>query len=170
MPSIRRQNSKSLLVSCGDLAGGLGYRPIKEPIDNKVRRVMFLLLAAVVLAGLSVTARPQSAPDSGDSSAAMASAPTGQLDLTYVRPTQRTMARNYVFDEFGPYPIAGAAIIAGINQGSDAKDAFRTGSNSLLDYADGNVALEFIYSGPHSLIHRIHLNNAHGSPDPGPDQ
>lgn len=169
MPYIRKQNSKSLLVSCGDLAGGLGYRPIKEPIDSKVRRVMFLLLAAVVLAGLSVTARPQSAHNSQDPSAVIASESSGQLGLTYVRPTQRIMARNYVFDAFGPYPIAGAAIIAGINQESNAKDAFRTDNYSLLVYTGSNVALEFLYSGPHSLLHRMHLSNAHGSPDPGPN-
>ena len=179
------------------------------------------------------------------------------------------MVRNYVFDAFGPYPVAGAAIIAGIHQASNAppewkqgvegyskrfgsdygialvatttryglsealkedamyyrcecrgvfprlshalistltarrgddghrvfsfpalvapyagsmtavygwypdrygaKDAFRTGNYSLLVYAGGNVALEFLYSGPHSLLSRMHLNNAHGSPEPGPN-
>ena len=269
-PFMKKRNSQSLIVSCGDLAGKLGYRSIEEPVDTKVRRVMLLLLVAIVLAGLSVTARPQSAHDSGDSSSVVASTPSGQLDLTYVRPTQRIMARNYAFDAFGPYPIAGAAIIAGINQesnappewdqgvagysrrfGSDygiamvatttrywlseafkedamyyrcecrgflprlnhalistftarrgedghrvfsipaliapyagsmtavyawypnrygAKDAFRTGSYSLLIYAGNNVSLEFLYSGPHSLLYRMHLNNAHGSPDIGPNK
>jgi hypothetical protein len=51
-----------------------------------------------------------------------------------------------------------------------AKDAFRTASYGLLVYAGGNVALEFFYSGPHSLLSRMHLNNAHGSPNPNPDQ
>jgi len=192
-----------------------------------------------------------------------------QQDLTYVRPTQRIMIKNYLFDAYGPYPIVGAAVGAGINQftntppewnqgaegyakrfGSDygiaavstttryalseafkqdamyyrcecegalhrlshalistltarsgndghrvfsfpalvapyagsmtaiygwypdrfgAKDAFRTGNYSLLAYAGGNVALEFLYSGPHSLLSRMHLNNAHGSPEPGPN-
>jgi len=27
----------------------------------------------------------------------------------------------------------------------------------------GNISLEFFYSGPHSLLNRMHLNNAHGS-------
>jgi hypothetical protein len=191
------------------------------------------------------------------------------MELTYVRPTQRTMISNYVFDAFGPYPIAGSAFVAGINQmsnappewkqgiegyskrlGSDfgiaavgtttryglseafkedsmyyrceckgvlprlshalistltarrgmdghrvfslpallgpyagsmtatygwypsrygAKDAFRTGNYSLLAYAGENISLEFFYSGPHSLLSRMHLNNAHGSPEPGPN-
>ncbi len=194
----------------------------------------------------------------------------GKLDLNYVRPTERTKVSNYAFDAFGPYPIAGAAFAAGINQwtnsppewgqgaegfgkrfGSDfgiaaigtttryglaeafredtmyyrcecsgpfprlrhavistftgrrgqdghrvfsisalaapyagsmiavylwypdrfdAKDAFRMGNYSLLGYMGGNIALEFFYSGPHALISRMHLNNAHGSPDQGPNQ
>lgn len=50
-----------------------------------------------------------------------------------------------------------------------AKDAFRMGNYSLLGYMGGNMALEFFYSGPHALISRMHLNNAHGAPDPGPN-
>ena len=193
-----------------------------------------------------------------------------QLDLTYARPTEKTKVVNYFFDSFGPYPIAGAAVAAGINQesktppewnqgvggygkrfgsnfgiaavstttryalsgafkedslyyrcecrgafprlghavistltarrGEDghrvfsfpalvapyagtftaiygwypnrfgAKDAFRTGNYSLLAFMGGNIALEFLYSGPHSLIRRMHLNNAHGSPVQGPNK
>jgi hypothetical protein len=248
-----------------------GIRSIKEPFDEKVRRVIFLLSVAVVLAGLSLTARSQSqsSSGSGDPSGTAPGVTSGQLDLTYERPTQRTMASNYVFDAFGPYPIAGAAIAAGINQfsnappewnqgvegyskrfGSDfgiaavgtttryglseafredamyyrceckgvlprmshaviatltarrgadghrvfsfpalvapyagsmaavygwypnrfgAKDAFRIGNYSMLAYMGGNISLEFLYSGPHSMLSRMHLNNAHGSPEPGPN-
>lgn len=269
MPFMGRRNSQSLLESCGDLAGRLGYRSIQEPIDTKAGRVMFMLLVAAAMACLSVAASPQSLRSSGDSSGTIASTPSRQLDLTYVRPTQRTMVRNYAFDAFGPYSIAGSAFAAGINQisnappewyqglkgygrrlGSDygiavvttttryglseafredamyyrcecrgvfprlrhalistltarrgddghrvfslpalvapyagsmtavygwypsrygAKDALRTGSYSLLAYAGGNIGLEFFYSGPHSLLSRMHLNNAHGAPNPGPN-
>jgi hypothetical protein len=48
-----------------------------------------------------------------------------------------------------------------------AKDAFRMGNYSVLGYVGGNVALEFLYSGPHSLLARMHLNNTHGAPSPG---
>jgi hypothetical protein len=267
--SMRTQNSHSLLAFYGDVAGELGFRSINEPIDRKVRRVLFFLLVAAVLALLSVTSGSQSLPFAGDSSDTQASAASSQIDLTYVRPTQRIMVRNYAFDAFGPYPVAGAAIIAGIHQASNAppewkqgaegyskrfgsdygialvstttryglseafkqdamyyrcecrgvfprvshalistltarrgndghrvfsfpalvapyagsmtavygwypdrygaKDAFRAGNYSLLVYAGGNVALEFLYSGPHSLLSRMHLNNAHGSPEPGPN-
>jgi hypothetical protein len=230
---------------------------------------MLLFSVAAVPAMLPNTAASQSLATSADSSGTAGSTTSGQLDLTYVRPTQRTMVNNFVFDAFGPYPVAGAAITAGINQlsnappewhqgvegyakrfGSDfgigaisvttryglseafkedamyyrcgctgifprmghamistltarrgddghrvfsfpalvapyagsmaatygwypsrygAKDAFRTGNYSMLVYMSGNVALEFFYSGPHSLLSRMHLNNAHGSPDPGPN-
>jgi hypothetical protein len=209
----------------------------------------------------------------GDSMAGSPPAATvvsaGQLDLKYVRPTQKIMFNNYLFDAFGPYPIGAAAVDAGIDQytnsppewnqgvkgysrrfGSDfgilavgtttrytfaeafkedtlyyrcectgvfprmrhalvstliarrgddghrvfsfpslvapyagtmtavygwypnrfgAKDALRMGNYNLLAYAGGNIALEFFYSGPHSLLARLHLNNMHGSLDPGPN-
>ena len=268
-PPMRTRNSQSLLGFYGDLAGILGFRSIDEPIGNKIRRVLFMLLVAVVLALLSVTAGSQSLTYAGDSSGIESRPASPRLGLTYVRPTQRTKVINYVFDAFGPYPIAGAAIGAGINQATNtppewnqgvkgyskrfgsnygialvatttryglseafkedalyyrcecrgifprvshalistlmarrgedghrvfsipalvgpyagtmtaaygwypnrygAKDAFRTGNYSLLAFAGENIALEFLYSGPHSLISRMHLNNAHGSPGPGPN-
>ncbi|MGA7343129.1 MAG: hypothetical protein WCF17_02720 [Terracidiphilus sp.] len=213
--------------------------------------------------------RSQSLTLTEDSSATATVTAPAETNPTYVRPTERTKVGNYVFDAFGPYPIAGAAFAAGINQlgnappewnqglkgygrrfGSDfaiaaigtttryglaeafkedtlyyrcdcrgaiprlrhavistltarrgqdghrvfsfpaliapyagsmtavygwfpnrfgAKDAFRMGNYSLLGYMGGNIALEFFYSGPHALISRMHLNNAHGSPDPGPN-
>jgi hypothetical protein len=48
-----------------------------------------------------------------------------------------------------------------------ARDAFRMGNYSLLGYVGGNIALEFLYSGPHSLLSRMHLNNGHGGPTSG---
>jgi hypothetical protein len=45
----------------------------------------------------------------------------------------------------------------------DAKDAFRMGNYSLLGYVAGNIALEFFYGGPHSLLSRMHLDNGHGA-------
>jgi len=266
---IRIRNSQSLLGFYSDLAELLGYRSTNEPIGKKFRRVMFLLLVALALACLSVMSRSQSLAFPGDSSGAQASTTATRLDLTYVRPTQRIMARNYVFDAFGPYPLVGSALVAGINQYSNeppewnpgaegyarrfgsafgiaavatttryglseafkedalyyrcecrgvfprlghamistltarrggdghrvfsvpalvapyagsmtavygwypdrfgAKDAFRIGNYSLLAYAGGNIALEFFYSGPHSLLSRMHMNNAHGAPGPGPN-
>jgi hypothetical protein len=50
----------------------------------------------------------------------------------------------------------------------DARDGFRMGNYSLLGYAAGNVALEFLYSGPHhALLHRMHLDNGHAAANAG---
>jgi hypothetical protein len=229
-----------------------------------------MLAVAAVLATVPFQARSQSMALVGDSSGTVISTTSLQPDLTYVRPTQRTKVSNYLFDAYGPYPVSGAAVAAGIDQlgnappewnqgvegfskrfGSDfaiamvstttryglseafkedalyyrcecrgvfprmshamistltarrgedghrvfsiaalvapyvgsmtavygwypnrygAKDAFRTGNYALLAYMGENVALEFFYSGPHSLLHRMHLNNAHGSPIEGPNK
>jgi hypothetical protein len=99
---------------------------------------MLLLLVAIVLAGLSVTARPQSPINSENSSGTGTSTTAPQLDLAYP-------------NRYG------------------AKDAFRIGNYSMLAYVGENISLEFFFSGPHSLLHRMHLNNAHGSPDKGPN-
>jgi hypothetical protein len=48
-----------------------------------------------------------------------------------------------------------------------AKDGFRMGNYSVLGYVGGNIALEFLYGGPHSLLSRMHLSNRHGAPDSG---
>jgi hypothetical protein len=68
-----------------------------------------------------------------------------------------------------PYAGSMTAIYGWYPNRFGAKDAFRMGNYSLLGYVYGNIALEFFYSGPHSLRSRMHLNNAHGSPDPGPN-
>jgi hypothetical protein len=217
----------------------------KEPAGAKIHRALFLVLAAAALAAIPVPARSQFLLSSGDPSVVSGITAPGKLDLTYVRPTERTKVNNYAFDAFGPYPIAGAAFVSDFGiaaigtttryglaeafkedtlyyrcecsgplprlrhavistltgrrgadghrvfslsalvapyAGSmvavhlwfpdrfDAKDAFRMGNYSMLAYMGGNIALEFFYSGPHALISRMHLNNPHNSPVPGPNQ
>ena len=235
----------------------------------KMRQVMFFLLTIAGLAALQPLANAQSLVSSGDSSSsgALAVSTAHPPSLMYIRPTQKTELRNYFFDTFGPYPIVGAALAAGINQaestppewkqgaegygkrfgsnftiaavstttryalaeafredtlyyrceckglfprlghavistftsrrGDDghrvfsfpalvapyagtmtavyawypgrynAMDSFRMGNYSLLGYVGGNIALEFLYNGPHSWLSRMHLNNSHGAPNPG---
>ena len=236
----------------------------------KMRRAMLMLLAISGLAALPQVAPAQAPAGSERPSTNVASSttvPTPQPVLAYTRPTEKTKLQNYFFDAFGPYPMVGAGIAAGINQyegtppewkqgaeaygkrfGSnfaiagvstttryalakalhedtlyyrcackglfprlghalfstfmsrrgadghtvfsfpalvapyagtmtavygwypgryDARDGFRMGNYSMLGYIGGNLALEFLYSGPHSLLARMHLNNAHGAPSPG---
>jgi hypothetical protein len=47
----------------------------------------------------------------------------------------------------------------------NAQDGFRMGNYSLLGYVGGNLALEFLYGGPHTLLSRFHLFKRHGSTD-----
>jgi hypothetical protein len=233
---------------------------------NSRRKMVFLL----ALPAMSLLAGAQSLVNAGDSSGVVVTTIPATPDLTYSRPTQKTKLRNYAFDAFGPYPIAGAAFAAGLGQahntppewkqgaegfgkriGSDfgiaavstttryglaqafkedtlyyrceckglfprlrhavtstltarrgddghrvfsfpaliapyagamtavyawypgrydGKDALRMGNYTMLGYVGGNIALEFLYSGPHSLLHRMHLNNGRGAPDQSPSK
>jgi hypothetical protein len=232
----------------------------------KLHKSASLLFGVVIFLALPVMANGQSlAPEESLSSALIAV--QSENDLTYMRPTQATKLRNYSFDAFGPYPIVGAAIVAGVGQmentpaawgqgaagysrrfGSDfgiaaistttryalaeafkedtlyyrceckgllprlshavvstltarhgedghrafsisavvapyagtmaavyawypdnygARSALRMGNYNLLGSVGQNILLEFFYSGPHSLLSRMHLNNTHAAPDPG---
>ncbi len=236
----------------------------------KIRQLMLLLLLVADLAARPVGAKAQALVRSGDSASDMVdlsvSTANSQPDLTYMTPTEKTKLRNYFFDTYGPFPLFGVAVAAGINQvnnsppewkqgaggygkryasdfgiaavtttthyalaealhedtlyyrceckgffprlghavistltsrrGEDghrvfsfaslvapyagtmtavyawypgrynAMDGFRMGNYSLLGYAGANIALEFLYSGPHSLLSRMHLNNSHGAVAP----
>jgi hypothetical protein len=67
-----------------------------------------------------------------------------------------------------PYAGTMTAVYGWYPSRYNAKDGFRLGNYSLLGYVVENVALEFFHSGPHSLLHRMHLNNGHGAPDSSP--
>jgi hypothetical protein len=232
-----------------------------------LRRPILMLPAAVCLATLPVRGDAQTLAASGASTAFDAGITALQSYLIYTQSTQATKFNNYFFDAFGPYPIAVAAVTAGIDQidnsppewnggaegygkrfssdlgieavststwyalseafeqdplyyrcecdgvfprlghavvstftartGEDghrafslpavvgpyagsitavydwypnrygAKDAFRIGNYSPLEYMGGNIALEFFYTSPRSWLSRMHLHSRHGAPDPG---
>jgi hypothetical protein len=227
----------------------------------KMLRVVSLLAAIIGLGVLAPLDRAQSTIASSTSPSRIGEPPSPAtkpplVDPAYRSPTEKTRLRTYLFDAFGPYPIAGAALIAGINQaegtppewgqgasaygkrfgsnfaiaavttttryglakafredtvyyrceckgiiqrfrhamistvtarrGEDghrrlsfpaivapyagtmtavyawypgrygSKDAFRMGNYTLLAFAGENLALEFIYGGPHTLFSRLH--------------
>jgi hypothetical protein len=66
-----------------------------------------------------------------------------------------------------PYAGTMTAVYGWYPRRYGARDALRMGSYSMVGYVAGNMGLEFLYSGPHSLLTRMHLNNGHGAPDPG---
>lgn len=269
MFSMRISQQRPMHVCWSGLASGRWGQSTMEALGLSIRWSMVLLSVTATLATTPAQARSQALTPAGDSSDSIGTTTLGQIDLTYVRPSQRTKVNNYVFDAFGPYPIAGAAFAAGVNQftnsppewnqgvegfskrfgsnfaiaavgtttryglaqafredtlyyrcecarplprllhavistltgrrsenghrvfsfsalaapyaGSmiavygwypsrfEVKDAFRMGNYNFLGNVGANIALEFFYSGPHSLLSRMHLNNAHGALDPGPN-
>lgn len=66
-----------------------------------------------------------------------------------------------------PYAGTMTAVYAWYPGRYNGKDALRMGNYTMLGYVSANIALEFLYSGPHSLLSRMHLNNPHGAPSPG---
>ncbi len=66
-----------------------------------------------------------------------------------------------------PYAGSMTAVYGWYPSRYGAKDAFRMGNYILLGQMGGNIGLEFFNNGPHWLLSRVHLNNAHGAPDPG---
>jgi hypothetical protein len=92
----------------------------------KIRGLLLFLLTVAFLIVLPLTMAQSSAGSSNSSSTATLPA-TPQPALTYTRPTAKTKFHNYLFDAFGPYPIVGAAIAAGINQADNAPPEWQQG-------------------------------------------
>lgn len=252
----------------GPSAGSKERLPAVSPRERQRRRTLCAIVALVV--GTSaLAARSQAFANLDDSPTRDSFVAPARPAQDYLRPTERTKVENYLFDAYGPYPMIGAGVAAGINQSSNAppkwgqgaegfgkrfgsdfaiaavgttaryglsavfkedalyyrcechglfprmthavvstltarrgldghrvfsfsalvapyagaatavygwypgrfgvKDAFRMGNYSLLEYMAGNISLEFLYSGPRSLVSRMHLNNAHGAPVQGPN-
>jgi hypothetical protein len=267
---MRKSELQALQATPARLAGARAVESGKRLLRLGVHHAMPLLMVTAIVTALSVQASSQSLVFVANPSTTEGVTARGELNPAYVRPAQHTKWSNYVFDAFGPYPIAGAALTAGIDQWSnappewnsgvagyskrfgsefaiaaigsttryglaeafkedtlyyrcecrgpfprlrhavistltgrrgenghrifsfsalvspyagsmvavylwypdrfDAKDAFRMGNYNMLKYMGGNIALEFFYTGPHSLLRRIHLNDAHGSPLQGPNR
>jgi hypothetical protein len=66
-----------------------------------------------------------------------------------------------------PYAGTMTAVYAWYPGRYDAKDALRMGNYTMLGYVGGNIGLEFLYSGPHSMLSRMHLNKTRGEPNTG---
>jgi hypothetical protein len=59
----------------------------------------------------------------------------------YKRPTEKTKLRTYLFDAFGPYPIAGAAIVAGVNQAEGTPPEWGQGARAYGQRFGSNLAI-----------------------------
>ncbi len=68
-----------------------------------------------------------------------------------------------------PYAGTMTAVYGWYPSRYDYKDGFRMGNYTLLGYAAGNIAEEFLYGSPHSLFARKHVKSGHSEPGPGPN-
>lgn len=69
-----------------------------------------------------------------------------------------------------PYAGTFTAVYAWYPRSYGAGDALRMGTYSLLGYVGGNISLEFLYGGPHSLLARAHLPVSTTSPKVVPSE
>lgn len=65
-----------------------------------------------------------------------------------------------------PYAGTITAVYAWYPDNYGFRSGLRMGNYNLLGSVGENILLEFFYSGPHSLISRMHLHNPHAAPDP----
>ena len=93
----------------------------------KIRGLM-LLLTIAALAVLTPLSVAQSSGSGNSSNTVLPANP--QPALTYSPPSAKTKFTNYLFDAFGPYPIIGAAIAAGINQADNAPPEWGQGAEA----------------------------------------
>jgi len=59
----------------------------------------------------------------------------------YTRPTARAKLHNYLFDAFGPFPIAGAALIAALNQSEKTPPEWGSGGSAYAERFGSNLGI-----------------------------
>jgi len=101
------------------------------------RRIMVLSLLAAALP----LARAQSL---GNSPGSVPLTSASRLDLRYTRPTEKTKIHNYFFDAFGPYPIVGAAFVAGVNQAYNSPPEWKQGAEGYGKRFGSNLGIETV--------------------------
>lgn len=125
--TTKAPNPQVLRAGHGDLAGARAWASPGAAFARKGRHALFLLFVSATLAGPQMAARSQTLPYANDAPGTGATADTRQLDLDYIRPTPNMAANNYFSDAFGPYPIAGAAIEAGLDQARSVPPEWKQG-------------------------------------------
>ena len=112
----------------------------------KMLRVVSLLAAITGLGILAPLDRAQLSGAPGTSSSFVAESPFPRaklplVDPAYKSPTEKTRLRTYFFDAFGPYPIAGAALIAAVNQSEKTPPEWGQGSGGYAQRFGSNLAI-----------------------------
>jgi hypothetical protein len=94
----------------------------------KLRLVVLSIFVSAYFQSFPLAAKARSSYGAGDVSATAASTSPVPQDLPYDRPTEITKIRNYSFQAFGPFPIAVAAVEAGIDQESNSPPEWDQGA------------------------------------------
>jgi hypothetical protein len=97
-------------------------------VRMKSRPTLFVGVLLLAVAALPPSARGQTLADARASTSSVAVTPPMQLYVAYTRPTTKVKLHNYFFDAFGPYPIAGAVIVGGIDQADKTPPEWRQGA------------------------------------------
>ena len=142
--SMTKLDSQPGRLCHADSAATLCDRPNSRSQDIRMRRLVLQLLVMAVLTTLPRLAESQSLSFSADASDAAASVTVGKSESTYVRPTQALKLRNYAFDAFGPYPLAGSAVAAGINQYGNEPPEWDQGVDGYFRRFGSNVGIAVI--------------------------
>jgi hypothetical protein len=114
----------------------------------KMPRVISLSIAIASLGTLASAGKAQFPAAAGSSSRngdfPSASTARPQTNLIYRRPTEKTKLRNYFFDTFGPYPIAGAAILGGINQADKTPPEWGQGAGAYGERVGSDFGIAMV--------------------------
>jgi hypothetical protein len=114
----------------------------------KTFRIVPLLMAIASLVAIAPVGSAQSTVEVGTSSgndvSPSASTTHPRLDLTYHRPTERTKLRNYFFDTFGPYPIAGVAILGAVNQADKTPPEWGQGAGAYGERVGSDFGIAMV--------------------------
>lgn len=115
----------------------------------KMLRFAPLLFAITDLVFLAPVAGAQSTFDANASSPTSGGSYSSSIrhtqpDLLYIRPTEKMKLRAYIFDAFGPYPIAGAAFVAAAGQASDKPPEWRQGGDGYSRRLGSAVAISAV--------------------------
>jgi len=127
MSSMEIEESRYRLAGA-DLEAGHICRAISPFGGARMTWMLPRVIIAVAVLMIPVGARSQSLVNSEDAPGGEASGTTAKLELSYTRPTQRTRVVNYLFDAYGPYPLVGAGVAAGINQLSNSAPEWGQGA------------------------------------------
>jgi hypothetical protein len=115
----------------------------------KLLRFVAFFLAITSLGALAPVDAAQSSVGSALSSSSADAAPAPTIDnpqpnFVYSRPTEKTKLWTYLFDSFGPYPIVGAAFVAGIDQADKTPPEWGQGSEAYARRFGSNLGVAAI--------------------------